>query len=88
MLLCFAELRKDFVKRAPLPVGEVAAPIKSYAPPPSNMQQANAAKGEGKVRFTASFKCRSAVLIFWILNLLSVAHTAAKSRATNCTPQI
>lgn len=42
------ELRKDFVKRAPLPVGEVAAPIKSYLPPPSNMQQANAAKGEGK----------------------------------------
>ena len=44
-----AELRKDFVKRAPLAVGEVAAPIKSYAPPPANMQQANAAKGEGKV---------------------------------------
>lgn len=44
-----AELRKDFVKRAPLPVGEVAAPIRSLAPPPTNMAQANNARGEGKV---------------------------------------
>lgn len=45
----YAELRKDFVKRAPLPAAEAAAPIRSLAPPPTNMAQANNARGEGKV---------------------------------------
>ncbi|DBA89426.1 TPA: hypothetical protein ACH3X1_004062 [Trebouxia sp. C0004] len=42
------ELRKDFVKKAPGPVAEAAAPIRSLAPPPTNMAQANNARGEGK----------------------------------------
>ncbi|KAL3160225.1 hypothetical protein ABBQ32_010980 [Trebouxia sp. C0010 RCD-2024] len=42
------ELRKDFVKRAPPSAAEVAAPIRSLAPPPTNMAQANNARGEGK----------------------------------------
>ncbi|KAL0019431.1 hypothetical protein WJX79_004509 [Trebouxia sp. C0005] len=42
------ELRKDFVKKAAGPVAEAAAPIRSLAPPPTNMAQANNARGEGK----------------------------------------
>ena len=53
MLSCCAELRKDFVKRAPLPGAEAAAPVRSLAPPPTNMAQANNARGEGKVLNTA-----------------------------------
>ncbi len=51
--LAAAELRKDFVKKAPGPVAEAAAPIRSLAPPPTNMAQANNARGEGKVNTLA-----------------------------------
>jgi len=37
------------VKKVPGPVAEAAAPIRSLAPPPTNMAQANNARGEGKV---------------------------------------
>jgi len=37
------------VKKGPGPVAEAAAPIRSLAPPPTNMAQANNARGEGKV---------------------------------------
>ena len=83
MLLRIAELRKDFVKRAPLPVGEVAAPIKSYAPPPSNMQQANAAKGEGKVQFTLAVGSALAVLMYACGSLLHVKRTALNPRSAD-----
>lgn len=49
----YAELRKDFVKRAPPSAAEAAAPIRSLAPPPTNMAQANNARGEGKVTLNA-----------------------------------
>ena len=48
---CFhAELRKDFVKRAPPVVGEVGGPVRSLAAPVLNIAQANNARGEGRVR--------------------------------------
>ncbi len=37
------------MKKAPGPAAEAAAPIRSLAPPPTNMAQANNARGEGKV---------------------------------------
>lgn len=38
------------MKKAPGQVAEVAAPVRSLAPPPTNMAQANNARGEGKVK--------------------------------------
>lgn len=37
------------MKKGAGPVAEAAAPIRSLAPPPTNMAQANNARGEGKV---------------------------------------
>ena len=38
------------MKKAPGQAAEVAAPVRSLAPPPTNMAQANNARGEGKVK--------------------------------------
>ena len=43
------------MKKAAGPVAEAAAPIRSLAPPPTNMAQANNARGEGKVNIQILF---------------------------------
>ena len=68
--LAAAELRKDFVKKAPGQVAEAAAPVRSLAPPPTNMAQANNARGEGKVK--PPLTC----LAFSVLTLLVTADKA------------
>lgn len=48
-----AELRKDYVKRAPPVVGEVVGPVRALAAPVLNIAQANNARGEGRVSMPA-----------------------------------
>lgn len=69
--LLAAELRKDFVKKAPGQAAEVAAPVRSLAPPPTNMAQANNARGEGKVKPPLTCLAHS------VLTLLVAAHKAS-----------
>lgn len=51
------------MKRAPPTGTEAAAPVRSLAPPPTNMAQANNARGEGKVQHAACLQLLERVIL-------------------------